>query len=61
MATPRAVAAIIRSAIEDATVSELLHRPGNAAWRAVRALEREGWVITLTPPSSATHKGTQRL
>ncbi|MGC0205249.1 hypothetical protein [Streptomyces levis] len=44
-----AATAIIRAAIEDATVRELLHRPGMTAYRVARALEAEGYTITRAP------------
>ncbi|MET7759762.1 hypothetical protein ABZT27_34435 [Streptomyces sp. NPDC005389] len=55
---PAAAVAIIRAAIEDATVRELLHRPGATAVRAARALERAGWDLRVNPPDNAPHART---
>jgi hypothetical protein len=55
MSTPPAAVAIVRAAIEDADVAELLQRPGSTAWRAVRALELAGWTITATPHTRGPH------
>lgn len=50
---PAAAIAIIRATLEDATVRELLHRPGSTAVRAARALERAGWDLRAIPPENA--------
>jgi hypothetical protein len=57
--TPPAAVAIIRATIEDAHIAELLNRPGMTAWRAVRALERAGWIVTVTRAPSAPETATQ--
>lgn len=54
---PAAAIAVIRAVLEDATVPELLHRPGATAVRAARALERAGWDLRLTPPATAPENG----
>ncbi|MFF8095710.1 hypothetical protein [Streptomyces sp. NPDC016675] len=46
MSTPPAAVAVIRAAIEDAHLAEILQRPGTTATRAVQALEAAGWTIT---------------
>ncbi|GGW68143.1 hypothetical protein [Streptomyces griseoloalbus] len=48
--TPAAATAIIRAAIEDAHLAEILNRPGMTAHRIAHALEAEGWTITRTTP-----------
>lgn len=59
MTTPHAATAVVRAALEDATVRELLNRPGMTAWRIIRALEADGWAITSAPaengPETAAH------
>ncbi|MFJ7337855.1 hypothetical protein ACIQUU_31980 [Streptomyces sp. NPDC101116] len=47
--TLAATTAIIRATIQDATVAELLNRPGMTAHRIARALETEGYTITHAP------------
>ncbi|MFE5912055.1 hypothetical protein ACFQ6B_23635 [Streptomyces wedmorensis] len=54
---PAAAIAVIRSVLEDATVRELLHRPGTTAVRAARALERAGWDLRPTPPATTPENG----
>ena len=58
MTTPHAATAVVRAALEDATVRELLNRPGMAAWRIVRALETDGWTIAPTPPPNGPERST---
>ncbi|MFG3037804.1 hypothetical protein ACGFYZ_12930 [Streptomyces sp. NPDC048330] len=48
---PDAAVTIIRTVIQDATVRELLHRPGATAMRAARALEQAGWDLRVIPPA----------
>ncbi|MFH9430262.1 hypothetical protein ACH4JZ_18465 [Streptomyces sp. NPDC017615] len=60
MSTPPAAVAVLRAAIEDAHVAELLNRPGMTAWRAARALERAGWTITATRAETASRTGAHR-
>ncbi|QMP84094.1 hypothetical protein HQ601_00048 [Streptomyces phage Alderaan] len=55
---PPAAVAIIRAVLEDATVRELLHRPGATAVRAARALERAGWDLRVIPPAFTPEDGT---
>ncbi|WP_329423008.1 hypothetical protein [Streptomyces sp. NBC_01268] len=58
---PDAAVAIIRTVLEDATVRELLHRPGATAMRAARALERAGWDLRVIPLPFEPEAGTQSL
>ncbi|QKN87570.1 hypothetical protein SEA_HFRANCETTE_44 [Streptomyces phage HFrancette] len=41
--------AIIRAALEDAPLIDLMMRPGRVAQRIAAALLAEGWTITPTP------------
>ncbi|MGA5084069.1 hypothetical protein [Streptomyces pseudogriseolus] len=50
MTPPRAALAVVRAAIEDADLAEILQQPEWAAYRIVRTLEAEGWTITPTTP-----------
>ncbi|MFF0894715.1 hypothetical protein [Streptomyces sp. NPDC003278] len=59
--TPLAAVAIVRAAIEDAHVAELLQRPGMTAHRAVRALEAAGWTITPARSRTTAHTPAQPL
>ncbi|MBZ6258154.1 hypothetical protein KVH22_21800 [Streptomyces olivaceus] len=56
MTTPPAAVAVIRAAIEDAHLAELLQRPGTTAARAVKALEQAGWTITPTSTTSTPQR-----
>ncbi|MFK0069728.1 hypothetical protein [Streptomyces sp. NPDC091046] len=56
MTTAPAAVAVIRAAIEDAHLAELLQRPGATATRAVQALEAAGWTITPTSTTSAPQR-----
>ncbi|MFJ8146950.1 hypothetical protein ACIQ6R_18010 [Streptomyces sp. NPDC096048] len=56
MTTPPAAVAVIRAAIEDAHLTEILQRPGMTATRAVKALEQAGWTITPTGTTSAPQR-----
>ncbi|MCX4987147.1 hypothetical protein [Streptomyces sp. NBC_00572] len=55
---PAAAVAIIRTVIEDATVRELLYRPGSTAVRAARALEWAGWDLRVIPPAFTPEDAT---
>ncbi|APD18641.1 hypothetical protein SEA_PAPAYASALAD_43 [Streptomyces phage PapayaSalad] len=55
---PAAAVAVIRAVIEDATVRELLHRPGVTAVRAAKALERAGWDLRVIPPAFTPENDT---
>ncbi|MGD6762069.1 hypothetical protein ACOKM5_24350 [Streptomyces sp. BH097] len=57
--TPRAALAVVKAAVEDAPLAELLNRPGWTARRIADALEREGWTITRTPVENAPQKPAQ--
>ncbi|WP_328678418.1 hypothetical protein [Streptomyces sp. NBC_00343] len=59
MTTPHAATAVVRAALEDATVRELLNRPGATAWRIIRALETDGWTIMSTPDADGPETGIQ--
>ncbi|MEU3096879.1 hypothetical protein ABZ690_19335 [Streptomyces sp. NPDC006967] len=48
--TPAAALAVIRAALEDAHLAEILNRPEWTAYRVARALDAEGWTITRTDP-----------
>lgn len=43
---PAAAIAVIRAELEDAAITELLHRPGWTAQRIVHALADYGWTVT---------------
>jgi hypothetical protein len=58
--TPPAAVAVVRAAIEDAHVAELLQRPGTTASRAVHALEQAGWSIVPTWRTDAPQTAAQR-
>ncbi|MEU9141688.1 hypothetical protein AB0D33_38110 [Streptomyces sp. NPDC048404] len=59
MTTPPAALAVIRAALEDAPIADLLQRPGWTAQRLAVALELTGWTISPTAVRSAPHAGTQ--
>lgn len=54
--TPAAALAVIRAALEDAHLAEILNRPGITAQRIARTLERDGWTITATEPPNGPHR-----
>jgi hypothetical protein len=55
--TAPAALAIIRAALEDTHLTELLQRPGMTAQRIADTLERDGWTITPTPPPTGRQGG----
>lgn len=49
--TPAAVA-VIRAAIEDAHLAEILNRPGQTAQRIAQALDDAGWTLAPGQPNT---------